>query len=173
MKTEAARLNDLLTKWREWSLTADQSGDGWEACFTEWELLMTSTGILMTQGEITDEELKMVEVSWQISEEDEDMVDYAKANLALCWTTLIRLVLSKIPKVRWQVYEVLSEGGNQAEMLLRHGLNDEDSYCRRRAILSLGKVKPIDAKNIAAQFVNDPDPYIRQAASELARVSSA
>ena len=109
----------------------------------------------------------MVEICWQISEEDEYLAEYAKANMSSCWPTLIRLVVSSFPEVRWQVYDVLGEAGNTAECWLRRGLDDENAYCRRRAILSVIRVVPQDAKKIATRFVNDPDPYIRQVACKL------
>ena len=128
---------------------------------------MTAAASLMTRSDLTEEDIQILETCWQMSEEDEDLADYAKTNLASCWQTLIRLIASRLPEVRWQVYDVLGEGGNKAERWLRQGLDDENSYCRRRAILSVAKVAPQDAKTIAARFVNDPDPYIRQVASEL------
>lgn len=167
MKREISKPKVLLAKWQQWSRTADQSEDGWQACFPEWESLMTAAALLMAYSDLTDEEVQLVETCWQMSEEDEDLADYAKANLASCWPTLTRLIASHFPEVRWQVYEVLGEGGNKAESWLRRGLDDENAYCRRRALLGMAKVAPQDAKTIAGRFVNDLDPYIRQIASEL------
>jgi HEAT repeat protein len=52
------------------------------------------------------------------------------------------------------------------------GLQDIDSYARRRAILSLARLTPKDARQLADQFLRDEDPYIRQAASELLKTNS-
>jgi len=169
MKSNTSKVKDLLAKWQEWSQSADRSEDGWQACFPDWIPLMAAAATLMTQRITTDEELQLVETCWQMSEEDEYLADYAKANFALCRATVIRLITSRFPEVRWQVYEVLGEGGDGAERWLRHALDDEDSYCRRRAILSLAKILPGDADKIAARFINDPDPYIRQVVSDLTR----
>jgi len=80
-------------------------------------------------------------------------------------------VKSVYPDTRWQVYSVLGFAGPKAENLLRRGLQDSDNYCRRRAILSLARLQPKDARLIADPLVRDTDPYIRQASIEIARVS--
>jgi HEAT repeat protein len=167
MKSETSTLKVLLAKWRQWSSAANRSEDGWQACFPEWASLMTAASSLMTYSDLTDEDIHMVETCWLMSEEDEDLSDYAKSHLEGCWPTLLRLRASRFPEVRWQVYDVLGEAGNEAEGLLKQGLSDENAYCRRRAILSVAKVAPQEAKTIATRFVNDPDPYIRKVASEL------
>jgi len=169
MKSNAPILKELLAKWQEWSKTADQSEDGWEGCFPEWRPMISSAKMLMLSQNLSDEELHMLEMCWQISEEDQEFVDYSRANLTACWPALLHLATSRFAEVRWQVYEVLGDAGSRADSLLRDGLQDNDAYCRRRAILSLTKLSLPDAKEIAARFVNDTDPYIKQAAMELDR----
>ena len=36
-----------------------------------------------------------------------------------------------------------------------------DAYCRRRALISLARLHPHDAQQLAEQFLHDTDPYMR------------
>ena len=128
---------------------------------------MSMAGKLMEQPNLSEAEFKMVEQCWELSEEDEDLADYAKNNLEPCWEVIRRLTNSPSGVVRWQVYEVLGGAAAKGESLLREGIKDKDSYCRRRAILSLAKLHPNDAAIIAGSLSTDPDTYIRQAVKEL------
>jgi HEAT repeat protein len=65
----------------------------------------------------------------------------------------------------------LGFAGKKSEPFLRKGIEDSDSYVRRRAILSLAKLQPEDARLIAEKFIENADPYIRQAALEMAYAS--
>jgi len=113
MKSDTTKLKDILAAWKQWSRTANQSEDGWQVGFPEWTLMMTTSAKLMTRSELTDEEIKMVESCWQMSEEGEDLADYTRSNLRSCWPTLLRLIGSRFPEVRWQIYDVLGEGGHE------------------------------------------------------------
>ena len=170
MKAQGLQLHDLLSQWQRWAETANQGEDGWQSCFPAWLALMTAASEVMACSELTCEDFQMVEQCWLISEEDEDMADNAKANLSTCWNTILRLYFSRYPEVRWQAYEVLGNAGDRALAPLTEALHDENPYCRRRAILSLIRLSPPDAQEIAAMFINDSDAYLRQAAQELMMV---
>ena len=129
--------------------------------------MMILAANLTAQPGLSVEDFKFVEKCWQISQEGEVLADHAKDHIQTCWPTLVRLADSKFPEVRWQVYEVLGETEMMGDQILRAGLDDIDGYCRRRAILSLARLNPADAKELASRFANDLDPYIRQAAKEL------
>lgn len=66
---------------------------------------------------------------------------------------------------------MLGSTGPRAAGLLRAGLDDPDPYARRRALLSLARDEPGDARQLAERFLRDPDPCLRQAALEMARAS--
>jgi HEAT repeat protein len=101
----------------------------------------------MTQLAVRDEGFKDIEWCWAISEEGEELADYAKGHVEQCREALRRLATSTHRDVRWQVYSVLGVAGHrpEAERLLRAGLDDPDPYCRRRALLALARLAPHDA----------------------------
>lgn len=160
-------LADLINRWKEWAKSANASEDGWQALFPEWQALVDAALSTMKRSELSGQELEDVEFVWLISEEDEDMADQAKKHLNRYWPVIVRLAGSSHSEVRWQIYEVLSHAGKKAELLLRAGLKDQNSYARRRALLGLARLKPSDAFEIGKSFAGDPDPYIQQAAKEL------
>lgn len=132
---------------------------------------MASAKRVMLLRDASAEQRQIVEQCWAISEESEVLADFARQNLSECWGALTYLVRSRDPSVRWQVYDVLGDDGTDAEPLLRVGLNDADLYARRRAVLAMARLRPIDAKQISNDLMVDEDPYIRQAAIEMARAA--
>jgi HEAT repeat protein len=85
----------------------------------------------------------------------------------LCWHSLLRLFHSKYSQVRWQVYDVLGYAGSPAIELLMTALDDPDAYARRRALLALVRLCPLEQKSLAKKFANDPDSYNRSIAKQL------
>jgi HEAT repeat protein len=160
-------LHDLVCQWENWAKTASQDEDGWQADFPAWDQLIQAAIRAMQHDTFTAESLKDVERCWAISEEGEDLADFARQHLDACWPVLQQLVHSPNASVRWQVYDVLGDAGPRAEPLLRAGLEDPDSYAKRRAILALARLHPADAGRLATRFADDADPYIRLAASTL------
>lgn len=161
----------LYDDWEEWAETADQSEDGWEVDYPRWRLLMDAAIQKMTLQSPSQEDVRYIDKCWAISNEGEDLADYARANVEQCWTVLCLLTESKREDTRWQVYDALSCAGRKAETLLRKGLSDPDDYCKRRALLSLARLSPKDAKEIADRFSRHEDPYIRQASIWMAAAS--
>lgn len=162
-------LKELSEDWLEWSSHADKSNDGWGSDYPAWDDLMSAAMSTMTSNSDQDGDIDALELCWRISEETEDLADFARENIDGCWNVLLRLVHSQHPQVRWQVYDVLSEAGAKSESILREGLDDTDPYVKRRAILSLARLSPADAGHLAQRFANDPDPYIRKASLEFLR----
>jgi hypothetical protein len=157
--------------WREWAKEANRLEDGWQSSFTYWMDLIATAKRVMLKDELTSQELNELEFCWSISEETEDLVDFAIEHVKKVWEILEILANSKDKNVRWQIYCVFGEVGGKSESLLRDGLKDPDPYCRRRALLALAKLEPIDADQIAERFVDDEDPYLRQASIEMICVS--
>jgi HEAT repeat protein len=164
-------LKDHYKNWQKWVTHADKSEAGWQSDYPAWANLMATAISSMTKRPLALDSISYIDQYWAISEETEDLADYAKDHIAACWEILHHLAKSENPDTRWQVYEVLGHAGPKAESLLRVGLSDPDSYCRRRALLSLARLQPDDASQIAEKFVHDSDPYIRLASIEMVRVS--
>lgn len=165
-------MKDLTTHysdWRLWSARADRSENGWESDFAEWAQLMERAAEAMRDAPPNDPELfHAVEACWAISEETEDLLRFAEDHLDECRAWLQRLAKSDQPAVRWQVYEAIIESGEETDEILRAGLDDEDSYARRRAALALARTNPPDAKALTKQLMSRSDAYERQAALEMA-----
>jgi HEAT repeat protein len=160
-------LNDFCKDWKDWAKTAETSEDGWQSVFPQWEELMEAAKSVMIKSPKDPDILSDIEFCWSISEETEDLADFAKEHIRDCMNILEFLSVSKFKDVRWQVYSVIWIAGSETEGILRRGLNDPDSYCRRRALLSIARLKPSDSKELALKFINDHDPYMRQASIEL------
>jgi len=125
----------------------------------------------MLQHEISNEELKALDKAWEVSEEDEELVSWSSDHMSQVLPVLARLISSSpLEDTRWQIYEALGTT-SEGEPLLRQGLLDRDPYCRRRALLSLAKLAPADAHEIAARFFAESDPALRQAAIEMLMTS--
>jgi HEAT repeat protein len=126
----------------------------------------------MMRDDLSPETFAILAECWSISQEDEELLSFASDHLDSCWSTLQALAGSSLQGCRWQVYEALAGAGQPAEGVLRQGLSDQDAYARRRALLSLAKLRPSDAHDLARRFTKDPDPYMRQAAIEMVLVSA-
>lgn len=163
----STQLAELCRRWQEWATIADTSEDGWESDFPQWQSLMAAAKATMRDAKLQLAQLQQLELCWQVSEESEELAEYARAHYVDCWPLLLELAKSKNPRVRWQAYAVLPAGGTVSERALRQGLEDPDAYCRRRALLALAQLHPQDAPELRARFRQDPDPYIRQVALEL------
>ncbi len=161
----------LYNDWEEWAATADQRDEGWQEDYPRWRLLMDAAAQKMTQPSPSPEDVDYIDKCWGISEEGECLADYARAHVERCWNVLCLLTESKRSDTRWQAYDVLSGAGRKVETLLRKGLSDPDDYCRRRALLSLARLSPTDAKEIADRFSRHEDPYIRQASISMSAAS--
>ena len=157
--------------WEKWASAADKSENGWQSDYPAWSDLMATAISAMTQKSPSHEDIKYIDKCWAISGEDEELADHVKEHIDPCWDILHQLTRSAYPDTRWQVYEVLGYAGPKGEGLLRKGLLDADSYCKRRALLSLVRLQPDDARQIANQFVQDPDSDMRLASIEMVRVS--
>lgn len=165
-------LQNLYGEWENWSALADKSENGWQSDFPAWGKLISSASAAMLGQGLALPLLRYVEACWIISEESQDLADFAEAHVDDCWEALVFLAASPFSDVRWQVYLVLAAAGNRAEPLLRIGIEDPHPYCKRRALLSLSRLGPSDADQLARRFINDADPSIRQVAVELIRLSS-
>ena len=159
--------------WEAWAITADQSDDGWQEDYPRprWRLLMDAAICEMTQQFPNRENILYVDKCWAISEEGGHLADYAKCHIDLCWDVLCLLTESAYSSTRWQVYDVLSCAGRKAENLLRKGLQDPDDYCKRRALISLARLNPHDAKEITERFCKHECPYMRQVSFDMAIAS--
>ena len=168
----ASDLKKEYKEWEEWAITADQNDEGWQEDYHRWHLLMKAAIYEMTQQFLYTENIQYIDKCWSISADGEYLADYARNHIDLCWNGLRLLTESAYANTRWQVYDVLSCAGRKAEKLLKKGLQDPDDYCKRRALISLARIYPDDAKEIADQFCRHQDPYIRKAAFDMAIASN-
>lgn len=162
-------LQGIFARWKLWSESADQTEEGWESDFPEWDKLMDAALATIVEATFGDATAATISECFSISEEGEDLLGRIRARGREAVRGLALLADSERPSCRWQVYEALGDlkDCSLAESLLRRGLADEDNYARRRAILALSRLSPVDARDLVARFIGDSDPYIRQASIEL------
>lgn len=158
---------NICNAWLQWSSNADKSEEGWESDYPKWEELIDLASQIMSLENISDEVMQSLELCWSLCEETEDLVDLSKDKLKQWRSNLHKLSKSANNKVRWQIYECLKWGDRVDEDILNNGLEDSDSYCRRRAILSLVHLRPATSMQIRSRFSNDPDKYIRDIVSKM------
>jgi len=159
-------LETLFQRWLVWSQTADRSENGWQSDFPDWQQLMSVAETRMSEP--PDQELaKAISRCWEIAEESEELLDYARQNIEKCWPAVEAVAEHGGPAARWQAYEAAASAGSRAEPLLRAALADPDEYARRRGALALARLKPDDSREIAERLLREKDPYLRQAAIDF------
>ena len=164
MSTE---LTQEIMEWEEWASTADRKEDGWESYYPDWLSLMKCAAHCMCKYIGDDAVFAALERCWSLSQEGEELLDFAQENIQECFNVLVKLVESDDSGVRWQVYVALASAGLKGEPIIRAGLEDSDNYARRRALLSLVQLRPVDGDELAERFMVDKDPYMRQASAKL------
>ena len=157
------KINKNVNEWLEWSLSADQSENGWESSFPRWIELLNVAFDAMKNSDLSLPALESLATVWAISSETEDIADFARDHFSECYFNLKRLAVHSDPRVRWQVFSVLSLGDEKVEPLLRRGIEDSEPYVQRRALLSLAQLRPADSLALARRFQKHSDPYIRLA----------
>jgi HEAT repeat protein len=163
------KLERLYAEWKIWSLSANKDEDGWESDFPMWSDLMSAAMEAMGREDLSHEDLDVLAHCWAISEESEELREFAENNVDSCWPVLEVLTGSDSAACRWQAYVAAAKAGPRARKLLSNGIADSDSYVRRRCILSLASIASTEDRLLAETLISDPDPYIRQAAIELVR----
>ena len=128
---------------------------------------MNAAIVAMTDVELNETQLHLLATYWAISHEDEVLADDACEHPVECWDAVVSVAHSPLPDARCQAYDALSYAGEREGAVLQSGLDDPDSFCRRRAILALARLHRPDANEIAERFINDDDEYIRLAATDL------
>ncbi len=89
-------LRELRRGWEQWAVSADTSEDGWQSEYPRWGELMIAARSAMAMPDSADEHFSDIEFCWAISEETEDLADYARDNVAQCWDLLQRLTHSEM-----------------------------------------------------------------------------
>jgi hypothetical protein len=144
------KLKRIIKRWKQWSSTPqakefkEDLGDGWEGIFPDWGDLINIACQSMLNKNFTIDNYEDIEFCWLISEETEDLQDFAKENIEACQNVLIKLYNSNFNDVRWQVYDVFGfnyTNKSQAMILLEKAVqNDQDEYCVKRARLALERL---------------------------------
>ena len=162
-------LREICKEWEEWAASAPKGEAGWQEFFPRWPLLLDSAQKTMMSGVRDKVTLNLLEKCWAISEESEELAEFARDHIGECIDVVAQLADSELLDVRWQAYSVLSSAGDTGDAILRRSLDDPDLYCRRRAYLAIAEMRPADAFALAGRIINDEDPYMRLAAVELLR----
>jgi len=165
-------LKPLIESFETWAATADRSEAGWQTDFPGWPSLAAACKQAMTTPHPSEDLVDDVGLCWSLSEEAEELADFARDALPATREIVTLLTRHKNPATRWQAYDVLGDlTDDAAAAALREGLRDPDPYVRRRAFLAYGRHPPRITLDLIEAMRNDEDPYIRRAAQELAQRS--
>jgi hypothetical protein len=166
---EIRELRGLMDEWLRWAPSAPHRDqfEGWEGTFPCWEALIQTAGEVMCLDPLPVTAVPIVEACWILSDECEEMQDWAKANVQACFNGLTTLAGSSYATVRWQVYVAISVLPERGLMYLRQGLSDPDAYCRRRVAGELVRLCPSDHVELSETISDDSDDWTRRLAVEL------
>jgi hypothetical protein len=167
MRESTTRLKMALETWRQWAEAASCEEDGWESDARNWGDLMAHSQQLLVEKDLRPEDISLLETAFSISEEDEPLADFLKANYEeVPRETIQRLSSSSHPHVRWQVYDSLVTPDEFSRRLLEAGIQDPDDYVRRRAFLRLLSMQR-PTHSALERAANDTDAVIREQAKKL------
>lgn len=162
-------MRGLLDDWLLWapSVPYRDHFEGWEGTFPHWEALIQTAGEVMCLNPLPVDAVPLLEACWILSDECQEMQDWAKAHIQACFHSLIVLTKSRYPTVRWQVYVTMTclRAGGMGH--LRDALEDPDAYCRRRAASELVDLCPVDHVELSKRIIDDPDEWTRRLAVQL------
>lgn len=160
-------LRHLLDDWLKWAESSAKDHDSWESDYPRWTALVQACCAVMRQDPLPDSAVLLVEACWFLSEETEDMSEWASTNLDQCVAAIDRLARSTYRDVRRQVYVALYRWPAQGLPVLRQALSDPDAQCRLSAVEGLIHICPQDHAALALKIIDDPDKFVRELAVEL------
>jgi hypothetical protein len=160
------KLERLYAEWKTWSLSANKDEDGWESDFPMWSDLMSAASEAMGREDLSHEDLNVLAHCWAISEESEELREFAENNVDSCWPVLEVLTGSDSAACRWQAYVAAAKAGPRARKLLSNGIaSDPDPYIRQAAIELVRAINDPALKRITHDILaNDPVAHVRTAA---------
>ena len=156
-----------LQTWLQWAEVASREEEGWESDAPNWNDLIAHSLELLVKTGLLPEEISQLETVFSLSEEDETLADFLKANYEeVAKETIQRLSRSSQPRVRWQVYDSLVTPDEFSRRLLQEGIEDPNDYVRRRAFLRLLSIER-PTHSILERAANDTDAVIREQAKQF------
>ena len=159
-------LGRQLGEWAQWSRQADSGEDGWETMFPGWRELAKECQRAMLSPNALDQVDHIAEC-WRISEEAEEMAEFARKHVSALATMLVELCRACHPDVRWQAIDVIGDTTIGFEATFRAAFIDPDPYVRQRAFLAFARHRLVDHEMLK-RVLSDPGPYVRRVAWELA-----
>lgn len=170
-------LETELTNFWEWAnMTPDtyneQRGLGeWEAEYPNWDSLYKAANKALEQlnREFNHDLAQLLVYALAIDNEAGVVLKSVEDKLENKLRFVRKAVFSNQPQARWQMAELLGNVDVEGrEKMLLHLINSEDDkYVIRRALLSLSKVNPTKAVDLAQQYVRDADPFMKLVAKEI------
>lgn len=162
-----SELSEWLQRWAAWSGGADRAENGWQSDFPEWDVLLGACKrAMMSENSLS--QLEDIARCWALSEEDEELAEYARSRLNSVAQIVAALSSHPDPDVRWQAIDVIGDSDDGwAADVLRRGFTDEESYVRQRSFLAFARRRSVDMALIDA-VLRDESPHVRRVAWELA-----
>jgi hypothetical protein len=169
---------ELANFWEWANMTPDtyneQRGLGeWEAEYPDWDALhkAANEALVELNHEFNHDVAQLLVYALAIDNEAGVVLKSVEEKLENKLRFVRKAVYSDQPQARWQMAELLGSVEVEGrEKMLLHLINSEpDKYVIRRALLSLSKVNPAKAAELAQQYVRDTDPFMKLVAKEITK----
>ena len=168
---------ELANFWQWANMTPDtyniQRGLGeWEADYPGWEALYRAANEALEElnREFNHDVAQQLVHALAIDNEAGVVLKNVEEKLEDPLRFVRKAVFSDQPQAKWQMAELLGhvEVEGREKMLLQM-IDSEDKYVVRRALLSLNKVNPTKAAELAQKYVRDSDPFMKLVAKEITK----
>ena len=158
--------------FEQWAASVDQSKRDWAEDYPQWLEIVKTAQEMLFQKDLSPEELNFLSRWWAFTHEAGECADEAKENIQnpVVRHNVLELTVSDDPTVRWQAYDTfvgLPYLDADTQSILEQGLEDDNSYVRRRCFTTLRKMDR-DSIRYFPKMLDDPDTYNRYVGAMLA-----
>lgn len=152
----------------------EQRGLGeWEAEYPHWEALHKAASEALGQlnQEFNHDLAQLLVYALAVDNEAGVVLKSVEEKLENPLRFIRKAVFSDQPQARWQMAELLGHADVEGrEKMLLHLFNNEpDKYVIRRALLSLSKLNPAKAVELARPYLRGTDPFMKLVAKEITK----
>ncbi len=143
----------------------------WEVEYPGWDALYKAANEAVEQlnKEFNHDLAQLLVYALAIDNESGQVLRSIEEKLESKLRFVKKAVNSNQPQAKWQMAELLGNADveNREQLLVNLINRNDDKYVKRRALLSLGKVNPTKAVELAQKFLKDTDPFLRLVSKEI------
>ena len=161
-------------KWAEMSpdeYASDRGSGEWEADYPNWRLLDTAADDIIESlnSEYSADAADLLIQILAIDNDSESTLDKIQSRLIPQGIFADAVVKSHQPQAKRQIAELLGtiDIPGRCELLITLICDENDTYVKRRALLSLNRVNVAESKRQAAKFTSAADSYLRTVSEQI------